>query len=177
MPYLVICSLARLAATARVHRPNRMLTVISESTPVPRPDGIDSNNHLHLTFNDIGIDTPGLVSPAEGHVRAMLDFACDWDRGAPMLIHCFAGVSRSTAAAYAIALALDPSRDARMAAENLRFQSPTATPNRKLIALADALLGRNGAMVEAIGAIGRGADCYEGEPFVFPIDHAGSEPL
>lgn len=169
MPYLVVCSLARIAETARAHRPNRMLTVISEATPVPRPAGIGEADHLHLTFNDIGVDTPGLVTPGADHVRAMLAFAEDWNRQAPLLIHCFAGVSRSTAAAYAIALALDASRDAATTANELRFRSPTATPNRKLVALADALLGRDGAMVEAIAAIGRGAECYEGEPFVFPL--------
>ena len=59
-----------------------------------------------------------------------------------MLIHCFAGVSRSTAAAFIAACALAPNRDEATIARALRAASPTATPNARLVALADAALGR-----------------------------------
>ncbi len=170
MPFLVVCSLARVEDVARKHRPARMLSILSEPTPVSRPAGVDADAHLQLTFNDIGADVPGLVSPAAGHVSAMLDFARDWDRAAPLLVHCFAGVSRSTASAYAIALALDPARDAAQTAHDLRLRSPTASPNRRLVAIADELLDRQGRMTTAIDGIGRGADCFEGAPFIFPVD-------
>lgn len=170
MPYLVVCSLARVDAVARAHKPGRMLSVLSETTPVSSPDGVAAGDHLQLTFNDIGIDTPGLVAPATQHVEAMLDFARSWDRRAPLLIHCFAGVSRSTASAYSIALALDPRREAHQMAQELRMRSPTATPNRRIIGLADDILGRGGRMLTAVDRIGRGADCFEGAPFVFPLD-------
>ncbi|WP_306118709.1 MULTISPECIES: tyrosine phosphatase family protein [unclassified Roseitalea] len=169
MSYLVVCSLARLAETARRHRPGHMLTVLSQGTAVDRPAGIAPDRHLHLSFNDIAAAAPGLVSPAEAHMRAIVDFARRWDRAAPLLIHCFAGVSRSTASAYVIAAALDPAREEAELARELRLRSPTATPNRRLVALGDAMLGRQGRMVAAIGAIGRGADCFEGEPFVLPL--------
>ena len=64
-----------------------------------------------------------------------------WDRAAPLLIHCFAGVSRSTAAAFIAACALSPRRDEGEIARALRAASPTATPNARLVALADATLG------------------------------------
>jgi predicted protein tyrosine phosphatase len=47
----------------------------------------------------------------------------------------------------------------------LRWRAPSATPNPKLIEIADAVLGREGRMVDAIRAIGRGHDAFEGEPF------------
>jgi hypothetical protein len=47
--------------------------------------------------------------------------------------------------------------------------SPTATPNRRLVALADRRLGREGRMAAAIAAIGRGADCFEGAPFALEL--------
>jgi len=174
MPYLAICSLARIAETARRHSPSHMLTVISGNPAIDRPAAILADNHLWLDMNDIGVDTPGLITPGEAHVRQIIDFAQRWDRASPLLIHCFAGVSRSTASAYAIALALDPDRDEAELARELRLRSPTATPNPKIVAIADDLLGRGGRMVDAIGAIGRGADCFEGAPFVLPLsdDHA-----
>ena len=169
MSYLVVCPLSRLAGTAGCHKPSHMLTVINAGTAVDRPPSVAADRHLHLTFNDIGVATPGLVSPAETHVRAIIAFARGWDRAAPLLIHCFAGVSRSTASAYVIALALDAARDEAELARTLRLRSPTATPNRKLVALGDAILGREGRMVAAIDSIGRGAECFEGTPFVLPL--------
>ena len=86
------------------------------------------------------------------------------------MINCYAGISRSTASAYIIAAALAPKRDEAELAKTLRWLSPSATPNIRLVTLADAMLGRQGRMVEAIKAIGRGADAFEGVPFALPID-------
>lgn len=38
-----------------------------------------------------------------------------------------------------------------------------------MVQLADDLLSREGRMVDAIDAIGRGAEAAHGEPFEFPI--------
>ncbi|HRD14749.1 MAG TPA: hypothetical protein PLI79_23150 [Mycobacterium sp.] len=45
-----------------------------------------------------------------------------------------------------------------------------ATPNPRIVAIADGMLGRDGRMVRAIHAIGRGEDAYEGTPFALSID-------
>ncbi|TIP32357.1 MAG: protein tyrosine phosphatase, partial [Mesorhizobium sp.] len=91
------------------------------------------------------------------------------DRAKPMVVHCYAGISRSTASAYIIAAALAPKRDEAELAKTLRFLSPSATPNPRLIAVADMLLGREGRMIAAVEAIGRGADAFEGIPFELSI--------
>ncbi|TIO01331.1 MAG: protein tyrosine phosphatase, partial [Mesorhizobium sp.] len=85
------------------------------------------------------------------------------------VVHCYAGISRSTASAYIIAAALAPKRDEAELAKTLRFLSPSATPNPRLIAVADMLLGREGRMIAAVEAIGRGADAFEGIPFELSI--------
>jgi predicted protein tyrosine phosphatase len=87
-----------------------------------------------------------------------------------MLIHCFAGVSRSTAAAYIAACALEPKRDEFAIARALRAASPTASRNARLVALADDRLGRRGRMNEAIAAIGRGDFCFEGARFTLELN-------
>jgi predicted protein tyrosine phosphatase len=61
------------------------------------------------------------------------------------------------------ALAGDGSEE-RLARE-LRSHSPQATPNRRIVALADDLLARRGRMVDAVAAIGRGEDAMEGRIF------------
>ncbi len=58
-----------------------------------------------------------------------------------------------------------PKRDEFAIARALRAASPTASPNARLVALADDALGRRGRMNEAIAEIGRGQECSEGEPF------------
>lgn len=82
-----------------------------------------------------------------------------------LVVHCYAGISRSTAAAFALAAALQPERDEVELAWELRRLAPSATPNPLLIAHADFLLGRNGRMSRAIERIGRGAEAREGIPF------------
>ena len=90
-------------------------------------------------------------------------------RNDPLVIHCHAGVSRSTAAAFIIACALAPSRPENEIADTIRRASHTATPNRRMVAIADAMLKRDGRMVAAIERIGRGSECYEGVPFVLEL--------
>ena len=84
--------------------------------------------HLYLVVSDIVEPTPGQVLPEATHLDELFGFVHAWDRAEPMLIHCFAGVSRSTAAAYIAACALAPERDEFDIARALRAASPTATP-------------------------------------------------
>jgi predicted protein tyrosine phosphatase len=107
----------------------------------------------------------GHILPGHDHVTRLLAFARRWDRRAPLVVHCYAGVSRSTAAAYIITCALNFRGNEFELARALRLASPTATPNARLVAVADELLARNGRMVAAIQAIGRGEDCFEAVPF------------
>ena len=62
-------------------------------------------------MDDITEPMDGFVAPSEIHVEQVLDFVRGWDRGAPLVIHCYAGISRSTASAFAAACALNPHRD------------------------------------------------------------------
>ncbi|ESY23861.1 MULTISPECIES: tyrosine phosphatase family protein [unclassified Mesorhizobium] len=165
-----VCSLAKLEETVARSRAERVLSLLAAGTEVTRPASISRENHLHLVMHDIAVAQDGMTMPGEEHVRNLLDFARRWDRAKPMVVHCYAGISRSTASAYIIAAALAPKRDEAELARTLRKLSLSATPNPRLIAVADALLGREGRMIEAIEAIGRGADAFEGTPFVLKID-------
>lgn len=170
MPYLQVCSLARLAATAEACGATSLMTLLSPGgVTALRPSRIAASDHLVVGVSDIVAARENFVQPETRHVAAMLAFFRAWDRRAALLIHCYAGVSRSTAAAYIGACALTPDGQEVRLAQRLRAASPTATPNGRLVALADALLGRNGRMAGAIRDIGRGAECFEGEPFAFHL--------
>lgn len=173
MSRIVVTPLSQLVQQIELHRPSHMVTLTSGAVPT-LPDGFRAKR-LNLVFNDIVEPRDGLVMPDANHVRQLLDFARLWTRKASLLIHCYAGISRSTAAAYILANALDPASDETALAKQLRALSPSATPNIRLVSLADAILEREGRMVRAIQAIGRGADAFEGESFSLPV--AGSAPL
>ena len=145
------------------------MTLLNPGTLVVRPPQIAPERHLAIDVADILEAAPGYILPADSHIRELLDFVGRWDRAAPLLIHCYAGVSRSPAAAYISACALAPRRDEGEIARALRAASPTATPNPRLVALADATLGRAGRMTKAIEGIGRGEECFEGVPFALEI--------
>ncbi|MER8885226.1 tyrosine phosphatase family protein [Mesorhizobium sp. M0482] len=165
-----VCSLSKVEETVTKTGAERLLSLLAAGTEVMRPASITRENHLHLVMHDIAVAQEGMTMPGEEHVLNLLDFARQWDRSRPLVVHCYAGISRSTASAYIIAAALAPKRDEAELAETLRRLSPTATPNPRLIAIADTLLDRRGRMIEAIQAIGRGADAFEGTPFALGID-------
>ena len=170
MPRLHVCSLALIAETVDKTGARSLVTLLSPGTEIERPIRISPERHLHLAVSDIVEAMPGHVLPEASHLEELLGFVHAWDRAEPMLIHCFAGVSRSTAAAYIAACALAPERDEFTIARALRAASPTASPNARLVALADDALRRGGRMNEAIAEIGRGQECSEGEPFTLELD-------
>jgi predicted protein tyrosine phosphatase len=169
MPSLHVCPLSRLPETVAATGASHVLTLINVGTPLERPAVIDAENHAVIGVSDIAEARDGHVLPAEEHVARVLDFVRAWPREKPLVIHCYAGISRSTAAAFIAACALAPERDEAAIADALRAASPSATPNPLFVAVADRMLGRDGRMVAAIARIGRGADAFEGTPFCLTL--------
>ena len=169
MPRILVCPLSRVHATVEATGARSLVTLINVKTLVERPPAILPHAHLFLGMSDILAPMEGEVAPGEPHVDELLAFVRRWDRRAPLLIHCYAGVSRSTAAAFVAACALDPARPEREIAAHIRALSPTATPNAMLVRIADEMLGRGGRMSAAVASIGRGVECFEGVPFALPV--------
>jgi predicted protein tyrosine phosphatase len=165
-----VCSLARLQATVEATGASHIVTLLKDIRLVVRPDGIAAERHLILGLDDICDPLDGYICPAEEHVNELIAFVHEWDREAPLVVHCYAGISRSTAGAFISACALNPHRNEAAIARSLRLASPTASPNRRLVSIADRMLGRNGRMVEAIAAIGPGLGAYEGMPFRLALE-------
>lgn len=160
-----VCSLARLHSTVKLTGARHVVTLLGLDDHVERPSGVPVENHLFLRMHDICEPLDGHVAPDADHVESLVGFVRSWNLAAPMVVHCWAGISRSTAAAFVSACALRPERDEREIAWALRHASPTATPNIRIVGFADVLLGRQGRMVAAIEAIGRGRVADEGVPF------------
>jgi predicted protein tyrosine phosphatase len=160
-----VCPLSRLHDTVAATGARHVVTLLDEQTPVERPVAVAAENHLWLKLHDISSPMQGYVLPDEAHIVELLGFVRSWDRRAPMVVHCFAGISRSTASAYTAICALNPHRSEADIAQALRLASPTATPNARIVTLADRLLGRDGRMIAAVATIGRGETADEAVPF------------
>jgi len=160
-----VCGVGALPDHAARIGASHVITLIRDHGPVETPKGIAAANHLRIDVNDINEPGTGLIHPQDIHVAEVLKFARAWDGRAPMIIHCFAGISRSTASAYSSLCALNPDVPEDLIARRLRRASPTATPNKLIISIADDMLGRGGRMVDAIAAIGMGEPATEAIPF------------
>lgn len=165
-----VCSLARLHGTVADSGARHVVSLLDDTFHIERPRSVAAKNHLRLRVHDISVPLDGCVLPEEEHVADLLQFVRGWDRRTPLVVHCFAGISRSTASAFVSVCALAPHRDEAAIAQALRRASPTATPNLRIVSLADRLLGRDGRMIAAIETIGRGAMAAEGEPFRLELE-------
>ena len=164
-----VCSLSRLHETVEETGARHVVSLLGDEA-IERPVVIVPENHLWLRLHDISAPLDGYIVPGEQHVADLLNFVRGWDRRAPLVMHCYAGISRSTASAFASVCALSPHRDERNIAQALRLASPTATPNIRIVSLADRLLGRGGRMTSAIETIGRGILATEAEPFRLDLE-------
>lgn len=169
---IVVAPLHEVADVMAQRRPSHVITLVSPQGPTAALD--HDGPRLRLTFHDIAEPLPDLTPPTRADVERVLAFTRSWDAARPMLIHCWAGVSRSPAVAYIVACdRAPPGEEARLAAE-LRAAAPFATPNPLLIGLADQVLNRSGAMAAAIGRIGRGAETASGSTFVLAPARSGA---
>src|ERR1700691_6099684 len=103
-----VCSLARLHDTVEDTGARHVVSLIGDEARVERPKRVAPENHLWLRLHDISDPLDGYIVPEEEHVADLLDFVRRWDRRAPLVVHCFAGISRSTASAFASVCALNP---------------------------------------------------------------------
>ena len=165
-----VCSLAALPATVKATGASHILTVMANVAQVQRPDSVLATNHLKVQMDDITEALEGFVAPTETHIEQVLTFVRGWDRQAPLVVHCYAGISRSTASAFAAVCALNPHRDEISIAKQIRAASPIAQPNRLIVSLADKALGREGRMLRALDQMGPGAMSVEGRPFRIDLD-------
>lgn len=165
---IYVSSLSGLSWLAASLESFDLLTLLSPSAVKHEWSELVRARHVQLSFHDIVELTPDLIAPDADVMQAILDFGRAAVEQRPLLVHCWAGISRSSAAAYAIACDRNPGYEAEIADE-LRRRSSYVTPNRLMVKLADDILNRHGRMSAAIAHIGRGAEAAEGEPYQLPL--------
>ena len=171
---VVVCALAKLDDEVRRRRPDGVVSLLSPDQPKPAVAG--NPRRLVLRFNDVDEPKHGLIAPDAEAIIRLLDFGADLQSNAVVLLHCWMGISRSPAAAFILGCTLAPETPEADIARALRRAAPSATPNPLLVRLADGHLGRNGRMIDAIEAIGRGREARRGTPFELDTDRMGASP-
>jgi predicted protein tyrosine phosphatase len=166
-----VCSLRHVPTVIERTGARRLVSAINAELLPDTPPTIAPEHHLKLDMHDITEASLGATAPAARHVTELLDFVQSWNQEAPLLIHCFAGLSRSTAAAYITLCALNPETPEEIVARALRRSSDTAVPNRLFVALADRTLRRQGRMVSALECMGPNRVVIEGSPFAVAARH------
>jgi predicted protein tyrosine phosphatase len=166
----IVCGLSEVERLLAARRPSHLVTLLDPESMIDTPQGLSAERHLRLGVNDIATPMEGLLLPDEPLVRRLLAFGATWDERAPMLIHCWAGISRSTASAFVLACERSSPGRERDIALAMRQAAPHAFPNRRIVALADDVLGRGGRMVDAVEAMGQN-ELYTGVPFDFAARH------
>jgi predicted protein tyrosine phosphatase len=168
MPLILITPLSFVEGSLKSHAPSRLVSLLSDEYMIDTPDRFPAEHHLRLSMHDIA-DAAGEAAPDAAHVERLIEFGRGWDARAPMLVHCWAGISRSTAAAYTVLCDRAGPGAEHDIARTLRNRAPHAQPNRLIVRLADDALGRGGAMVRAVGAIGSGTLVTKGVPVEMPL--------
>ncbi len=169
MSQLLVTPLSSLPAALAEHGPSHLVSLLSPEHMIETPPGFPAGAHLKLGINDIADPLLGPAPPGREHVEALLEFSRRWDGSQPFLIHCWAGISRSMASAFTILCdRLGPGREEEIALA-MRRRAPHALPNRLLVLHADEALGRGGAMLAAVKAMGPPLVVQEGVTTLFPL--------
>jgi predicted protein tyrosine phosphatase len=171
MPRILVTPLSALEDAIQSHRPSHIITLLSPEHMIETPKGFDPERHLRLGVNDVADPAAGESPPARVHVDRLLAFSRQWDASQPLLIHCWAGISRSMASAYTVLCdRLGPGREVEIAMA-IRRRASHAQPNPLLVQHADAALARDGRMVAALKVMGPPLMVTEGVTTALPLVH------
>jgi predicted protein tyrosine phosphatase len=156
---LTVCGLDELdyhSSRAVTH----VLSILDPDWPEPEAFwAYDPHHRTTLHFHDCIEPAPGRVLPEIGHVESILAFGQSLQSGAEvrpdrhLLVHCHAGVSRSTAAMAIILAQVQPTENEDRIFESLTGIRPHAWPNSLMIRHADALLDRRGRLTQALARL------------------------
>lgn len=137
-----------------------VLSILDPDRAIPDALGtFGEHERLELRFLDEIEEGPGMDPPMLTHVEQVLAFGRtlidEPQPGAHLLVHCHAGVSRSTASMILIIAQARPDLPAAVIVQEVFRVRAKAWPNLRMIEMGDALLGRNGDLVEAVKDIYR----------------------
>jgi len=166
MALIAVCGLDDMRAIVASVGAGRLISLVPDEDQPRTPRAVKPSDHLRVRIDDITEPSPGFIAPAREHVDEIVRFLRASPPEVPLVIHCHAGVSRSTATAL-VALALDAPGREDEAAALLREAALFAFPNELIVQLADDALERSGKLVAALESIGN-LRSFALKPFALP---------
>ncbi len=150
---MTVCGIEELPAHCSVGA-SHILSILDPDVPVPEAFGVlGEHKKLELRFDDIIEETPGRHAPRSDDVTRILAFGRDLMAeprpDVHLLVHCHAGISRSTAAMTLILAQALPGQPAEAVLARVHAIREKAWPNLRMMEIGDAMLGRGGTLVEA----------------------------
>jgi predicted protein tyrosine phosphatase len=169
---ILVCPLSRVNDVATQWKPIHVISLLDPEHPFPTVTGVSPSRHLRLAFHDAHFFRKGVTLPTREHLRDLLTFLEGCSPTDRLLIHCRAGIGRSTAAAFIVACHQYPAVSELEIAQTLRRVAPLARPNETFVKVADDVMARGGRMSDAIAETGRDLpwiDVAEGDVFELVI--------
>ena len=149
---IYVTNLFDLSDHVRAVGPGYLVSIIQPVYQPETPPEINPQRHLRVAVDDISEPSADFIMPGHGHIEELIDYLHDWPGDEALMTHCYAGVSRSTAVAL-IAHFMKEGNE-HESARALREAAPHAWPNRRIISLADDILGCGGRLIEARESMG-----------------------
>ena len=131
---------------------SHVLSIID--TNEPRPPALDAYaviDHELIRFDDVVAEYPGFEACTQAHIEKVLAFG-ERVHARPdghVLVHCHAGISRSTAAAAILMSQNAPGHEEEAFLKLLDLRKH-GWPNTRMVEFADTLLKRDGAMLRGL---------------------------
>ncbi len=156
---ITVCGLEELASHAD-RQVSHVLSILDPDMAEPEAFGAYGEHaRLELKFHDIIVETPGFLAPQPGHVAQILEFGRDILRDPEnvrhLLVHCHAGISRSTASMALLLAQAQPELGAGDVLAQVLHIREKAWPNLRILALGEEQLGRSGEFTSAVAGIYR----------------------
>ncbi len=142
-----VCGLDELRDAPLVSA-DRIVSILDPHGNSPRELLSTTAPVLTLRFEDV-VDAADGAAPTMAHVKALLQFDAAARINERLVIHCTAGISRSTAALAILLAARHPALDDEIFAAIRRIR-PRAWPNSLVVSLGDRALARQGTLIAAL---------------------------
>ncbi len=168
MSRLVVTPYSALSEMLESHQPSHLVSLLSPQQMESVADF--TGEHLRLELDDVAEATPGRLAPSASQMQSLIIFARGWEARAPILLHCWAGVSRSMAAAMTILCDRLGMDSEIKVARAMRRRAPFARPNVLMVRHADDVLGRGGRLNAALNTMGNALPVAEGSATSFPLE-------
>lgn len=152
---ITICGIPELGAHCAAGV-THVLSILDPGYPDPVAfNDFSAHRRFGLRFHDVIGPYGDDILPSAADVAALLEFGREVElagQDTHLLIHCHAGVSRSTASAALLLAQADPARPVDDIFTEIGRIRPRAWPNILMLELGEAALGRHGDFVPAVAA-------------------------